>query len=477
MSQPRPGLQRIPISRTESDPVHAWENEGGRLCLSPAIWQAGFESCSLSVDPEFTLLDAVPLGILTTNGDGEIVYSNPASHEMYAASASEMRGVHWLQTIDPRDRAAIPNQWKESNPPGRPLTFEARIVTGSGKRLWTRHSVARLEVDSARGVHIHTIEDISRAKAAEKVGKAAMEDLFRERERARVTLECIGDAVISTDARGCVTYLNTVAEQLTGWSRDEAIGQLLARVFRVVDADRGRPILDPADRAMKMLEIVKMPENSLLLRPDGTELAIEDSAAPILDKGGCLTGAVVIFRDRRLSRENVARMAFLARHDTLTGLVNRLAFAERFDQAIKLAQRHAKRVGLLFIDLDNFKHVNDTFGHGVGDGLLRKVSSSLVECIRTADTVCRYGGDEFAVLLSEINSPEDAGNVALKMQGAVSGACQIQGHLLSLEISIGISLYPDDGSDLEVLIGRADTAMYHAKLDAREDPPPLQFRP
>lgn len=450
------------------DAVVDWENEGGSLWQTPDANAPGSDPFTGSSDPDFALLDALPLGILITDKLGEITYSNSACQRMSEVSAAALAGFHWCRFVDARDHSAVPHDWHECDGRSQPLTFEVRVVTGSGRRIWTRHSIARL--GRVSGAHIHTIEDIDRTRAAEQARRAALKDLSRERERARVTLECIGDAVISTNAMGRVTYLNSVAEQLTGWSREEAGGEPLDRVFRVIDPDSGEPIDNLATRAMRGLEIVQMPSNCVLLRPDGGELAIEDSAAPILDKTGRLTGAVVIFRDRRLSRENTARMAYLARHDALTGLPNRVAFAEHFDQALKLARRHHKRLGLLFIDLDQFKQVNDRLGHSAGDRLLKELSRRLSACVRDTDIVCRYGGDEFVVLLNEIKQPRDAGRVALKMSVAATEIRHLQGCKSGLELSIGISLYPEDGTEMGTLMQRADVAMYHAKLDVEKAP-------
>lgn len=445
-----------------SDFLAGWENEGGSLCRESTTEGSGDDSRSGYSGADVALLEALPLGILITNEAGEITYSNPASQKLYAAKPSELLGVSWWQGIDARDRTAVTDHWEGDEIDGRPGRFEVRMVTRSGRRIWARHSITSL----ASGGHIHILENISRIKAAERARKATLEVLSRERERARVTLECIGDAVISTNAVGQVTYLNSVAEQLTGWSREEADGQLLSRVFKVVDADTGEVIHNPAQMAMEKLEIVQMPENSLLLRPDGSELAIEDSAAPILDKTGRLTGAVVIFRDRKLSRQNIDKMAHLARHDALTGLPNRVAFSEHFDQALRLARRHNKRVGLLFIDIDQFKQINDSLGHKAGDRLLRDVARNLTACVRSTDLVCRYGGDEFVVLLSELKEPEDASKIAIKMQKAASRPRQILGSPICLQLSVGISLYPDEAEDMDTLMHQADTAMYHVKLDA-----------
>jgi diguanylate cyclase (GGDEF)-like protein/PAS domain S-box-containing protein len=461
--------RRHPEQRFDS--LASWENEGGSLCQRPAADPAdsGDETTG-SLTPDYLLLDALPLGVLVTNQDGEITYSNPAIQKLYDVSAAELLGALWYRCTDARDIVSLSAPSVSGNSAGQPGIFEVRMVTASGAEIWTKHSIAVLALQQASGSHIHLIEDISARKAADKARIASQELLATERERARVTLESIGDAVISTDPTGRVTYLNGVAEQLTGWLRDEAIGQPLSRVFDMLDSETGQPIHDPAERAMDRLTVVQMPANGLLQRPDGSQLAIEDSAAPILDKVGRLTGAVVIFRDRRLSRENTARMAHLARHDDLTGLPNRFAFAEHFEQALKLARRHDKRVGVLFIDLDQFKQVNDSLGHKAGDRLLRSVARGMTACVRDTDLVCRHGGDEFVVLLSEIKAPEDAARVAEKLKAAVARPRRTQGCSIGLELSIGISLFPDDGIDMETLMHRADTAMYHAKLNPEKGP-------
>lgn len=469
MFEKKPDRHEYRQPRGNPETLGRWENEGGSMRSLRASNGTGTKPCAEYAQGEIALLDALPLGVLITNSDGDITYSNPACQTLCSVSESAFLGMNWFKVIDARDRDSIPDGWQQAGEKRQPLTFEVRMITGTGQQIWTRHSIACLVPGQAAGGRIHTIEDISATKAFEQAVKEAREALSRERERARVTLESIGDAVISTDDKGQVTYLNAVAEELTGWSREAACGQAFSRVFHVVDSDSGKAINNPAERAMDSLEIVEIPENCLLLRPDGSELAVEDSAAPILDANGELTGAVIIFRDQKQSREATERMAHLARHDALTGLPNRMAFAEHFDQAINLARRHCNRVGLLFIDLKNFKQVNDSLGHEAGDRLLTSLSRKLTACVRSTDMVCRHGGDEFVVLLSEINQPEDAARVAAKMQAAAARPVRIQGHPVALALSIGISLYPDHGADMETLMHRADTAMYHAKLARRMD--------
>ncbi|MEO6623210.1 MAG: EAL domain-containing protein, partial [Burkholderiaceae bacterium] len=164
-----------------------------------------------------------------------------------------------------------------------------------------------------------------------------------------------------------------------------------------------------------------------------------------------------------------AQMSHIANHDFLTGLPNRFRLIERLTQAMTLARRHVKKVALMYLDLDHFKHINDTLGHSVGDQLLQTAAKRLSDNVRQSDTVCRQGGDEFVVLLAEVEAPSDASQAAQKLIEALSEPYAIDGHRLQITWSIGISIYPDDGADAETVIRNADTAMYHAKRSGRNN--------
>jgi diguanylate cyclase (GGDEF)-like protein len=214
--------------------------------------------------------------------------------------------------------------------------------------------------------------------------------------------------------------------------------------------------------------IVHLPTNCILLRRDGFEIPIEDSVAPIHDRQGHATGAVVVFRDVSAARSMALQMSHSAQHDFLTGLPNRMLVNDRMNQAIAFAVRRAKKVAVLFLDLDGFKHINDSLGHATGDKLLQTVAKRLVACVRNSDTVSRQGGDEFVVLLAEIDHAEDAAITARRMLHDVAESHSIDNHDLHITASIGVSVYPDDGPDAETLIKNADTAMYQAKENGRQ---------
>lgn len=306
-------------------------------------------------------------------------------------------------------------------------------------------------------------------KTTARALRVAEEALFAEKERAEVTLNSIGDGVIATDLHGRLTYLNLVAEGMTGWPLREAQGRSLTEVFRIIHGTTRHPAPNPALCAIAENRDVGLAADSLLIRRDGVEAAIEDSAAPIHDRDGRVSGAVIVFHDVSLSRANAQKMAFLAQHDFLTGLPNRVLLMERLSQAVGLARRHHKQAALLFTDLDGFKTINDELGHTVGDQLLQSVAGRLAAGVRTTDTVCRQGGDEFVILLSEIEQRQDAARVAEKLLHGVAEPCRISGHELCVTLSIGIAIYPDDGTDVDSLMRGADTAMYQAKAKGRNN--------
>jgi diguanylate cyclase (GGDEF)-like protein/PAS domain S-box-containing protein len=300
------------------------------------------------------------------------------------------------------------------------------------------------------------------------VARSSSEEMtFVQMERSRVTLDSIGDAVLSIDMSGNVTYLNRVAERMTGWPQKEAVGRPLAQVFQIIDGGTREPAPDPMECAIQQNRTVGLTRNCILIRRNGQESAIEDAAAPICDSAGEITGAVIVFRDVDAARASALEMSHLAQHDPLTDLPNRSLLIQRLSQAIALAGRHHRHLAVLFLDLDHFKDVNDTLGHATGDKLLQSVAERLRSSVRKSDTVSRQGGDEFVVLLSEVRQKKDAVLAAEKLIKAVTASYPIALHDLVITASVGISFYPDDGEDAPSLLTAADTAMYHAKDHGR----------
>ncbi len=298
---------------------------------------------------------------------------------------------------------------------------------------------------------------------------ANAEALFEEKERAQITLNSIGDAVMSTDMWGDITYLNAVAERMTGWSRHEASGHPVEDVLHIVDATTRRRVEHPMTLAIRENKIVALAPNCVLIRRDGTEAAIEDSAAPIHDRQGRVTGAVMVFHDVSAARAVSLRMSYLAQHDSLTDLPNRILLSDRLSQSMILAHRHRQQLALLFLDVDRFKHINDSLGHAIGDRLLQSVAQRLTGCVRASDTVSRQGGDEFVILMVDLLHGQDAANLADKIHAALRLPHRIEHHDLHITASVGIVTYPADGADAETLLKKADFAMYQAKDAGRDN--------
>ena len=406
--------------------------------------------------------DASPLGIFVSDVHGECVYTNDAYHTISGLNLEQTLGTNWSMAIHPDDRQRVLSEWRAAAQGEAVFKSEARFLRADSSIVWARLNAAvMLDGLHSRG-HVQIVEDITERKAAEDA-------LFEEKERAQVTLNSIGDAVLTTNLPGNVTYLNLVAEMMTGWSLENALGRPLSEVFRIVDGATREEAPNPAQQAIRENRTVGLAAESVLLRRDGYESAIEDSAAPIHNRDGKVAGAVIVFHDVSESRSMALKMAHLAQHDFLTGLPNRVLLTERLSRAIGQAHRHKKRVALMFIDLDYFKHINDSLGHTVGDLLLQTVAERLKVCVRDTDTVCRQGGDEFVILLTEIEQTQDAAPVAEKILAVFAEPCLIAGNELHVTLSIGISIYPDDGQDSDAVMKNADTAMYHAKGHGRNN--------
>jgi diguanylate cyclase (GGDEF)-like protein/PAS domain S-box-containing protein len=341
------------------------------------------------------------------------------------------------------------------------------LILGNGNEAIAKEAVGRGAQDYLLPGHLDYSLPRALRNAIER--KAVDDALYLEKERAVVTLNSIGDAVLCTDISGNVTYLNLVAETMTGWQREEAIGKPLAEVFRIVDGLTHKPARDPMEMAVEQDRTVGLTVNCVLIRRDGFESTIEDSAAPIHDRAGRVIGAVIVFHDVSAARAMSLQMTHSSQYDLVTNLPNRLLLNDRITQAIALAHRQSRPIAVIFLDLDRFKYINDSLGHVTGDKLLQSVSRRLLTSVRASDTVSRQGGDEFVILLSEITHPEHAATSAKKILHSLNARHSIGGQDLHIDGSIGISVYPEDGEDAETLIKNADTAMYHAKEHGRNN--------
>ena len=294
------------------------------------------------------------------------------------------------------------------------------------------------------------------------------ETLLNERERILVTLESIGDGVITTDTSGIVDFMNPVAEELTGWTTDEARGRPLPDIFTIVNEFTRQPVENPVERCLFTHAESRVATHTLLISRGGREVAIEDSAAPIRDSEGNALGVVLVFHDVTQARKLAAKLNHQATHDALSGLINRVEFERRLEQAVENTVERDSHHALLYVDLDRFKIVNDTCGHIAGDELLRQVALLLPQPLRESDTLARLGGDEFGVLLE--NCPLDkAVEIAEEMRAVLlEFRFAWQGHPFSVGASIGVAAITQDSGSVDQVMSAADMACYAAKDMGRQ---------
>ena len=307
---------------------------------------------------------------------------------------------------------------------------------------------------------VSQMQNISQRKAFE-------EALHRERELAEVTLRSIGDAVITTDPKVGVTSLNPIAEAMTGWSSAEACGRPIEEIFQLFDAQDGHVVANPLRTAIERNAIVDLAGKTLLRHRHGFDTPVEDSSAPIHDHAGNVIGGVLVFHDVSESRALALKMIHLTQHDTLTGLANRSQLSGHIAGAITTASRRQQRAAVLYIDIDNFKQVNEMVGHAAGDQVLRAFVSQLQRGLPADALLSRYGGDEFVVVLPHVDG---AGEVASLCQVLINHGEQTRIAGLpgqSLHLSIGISVYPDDATTADDLLQHAETALVAAKAQGQ----------
>ncbi|WP_256381169.1 diguanylate cyclase domain-containing protein [Myxosarcina sp. GI1] len=297
--------------------------------------------------------------------------------------------------------------------------------------------------------------------------KILEQQLLAEKELAQITLSSIGDGVITTDALGKVSYLNPVAERLTGWSLSEATGKAIGDVFRLIECFSRKPLVNPVNLVLKDNRVRQLPKDTLLVAQDGTEIALEDSVAPIQDTQGNLIGTVVVFRDVTKIRELTSKLSWQATHDTLTGLSNRLHFETQVKLAIEDSQVNKTQHVIAYLDLDRFKSVNDICGHLAGDELLKQITALLKQRIRTSDVFARLGGDEFGILFYKCNF-KIAQNIAEQLRRLVRDFDFVwQDRVFKISVSIGLAAIAPTTNNLTEILSRADTACYAAKRKGR----------
>src|SRR5437762_770867 len=293
------------------------------------------------------------------------------------------------------------------------------------------------------------------------------EALFREKESAQITLQSIGDGVITTDAHSTIDYINPVAEELIGWRLEDAMGRPVEEIFRAFHEETCEPLENPLSVSVRRMRPIKSVRPMLLIRRDGNELYVESTAAPIRDGSGHVAGGVLVFHDVSESRELNRRLSYHASHDLLTGLVNRREFESRLERALKSAKAREASYALCYLDIDQFKIVNDTCGHSAGDALLGQVGALLKSKVRWRDTLSRLGGDEFGILLESCSLDEAMRTAETLREGVRNFRFTWEDRVFRLGASIGVVPITADNEDVASILSAADSACGAAKEGGR----------
>ncbi|WP_233080154.1 putative bifunctional diguanylate cyclase/phosphodiesterase [Rheinheimera soli] len=288
-----------------------------------------------------------------------------------------------------------------------------------------------------------------------------------EKEWLRVTLCSIGDAVIATDLSGKISFMNPIAERMTGWFAKDALNRPIEEVMQLRDAHTLQPHWNPIYFALKEQRVVAMALNCQLVSRTGQLYQVEDSAAPIIDSSGMCLGSIVVFHDVSESTALALKMSHLANHDPLTNLPNRVLLYDRIEQAIKRAEQLRHKSALLLIDLDHFKYVNDSIGHNLGDLLIKQASERLLSICGADTTLARLGGDEFVLVLPELWSIDEVGLFSSQVHSQFQQPFVLEHKKYQIAVSIGVSIYPDDAQTIEMFMRHADVAMFKAKSEGR----------
>ncbi len=390
-------------------------------------------------------------------------YFSPRCYELVGYSEQEMENtaMGFIALLHPDDRDPTHAATIAHLRYNAPFDVEFRCRCKSGEYRWFRARGRSVRNPAGWAVRMAgSVTDITDRKQTEA-------QVYAEKERAQVTLASIADSVITTNVEGRVEYVNPIAEALTGWKLREARGLPLSTVCSMMDEATRQPIADPVARVLRDDATVRVTSNVVLLRRDGVEIAIDQSAAPIRDRAGTITGVVLVLHDVRREREFATQLSYQASHDTLTGLVNRREFENRLDRALASAREQGRHHAMMYLDLDQFKVVNDTCGHSAGDEFMRQISVVLQERLREGDTLARLGGDEFGVLVE--NCPiEHAVRIAETLRQTVAEFHFIVNQrTFTVGVSIGLVNMADGSLTLTEVLSAGDAACYMAKEKGR----------
>ena len=409
-----------------------------------------------------TILDNLPSLVSYWDTSLRNRFANKAASAVFGLTPEGMQGKEAAELLGATDFALVEPYVRQALE-GQVQVFERTIVNASTGQVRHNHIVYtpdRPSPDSPVQGIFSQVTDITERKHMEDA-------LFEEKERMRLTLQSIGGAVLCTDAAGRVTYINPVAQRMTGWQAFDAADQNVDDVAPLYRTSGPKVDPSPVRQALQTGVPCGPLRGVVLHRKDGHRYVVEESANPITDRHGQLSGAVMVLHDVTETMALAERMAHLAQYDALTNLPNRVLLLDRARHALALARRDGKSLAVMYLDLDGFKQVNDTLGHDVGDQLLVQFARRLQAAMRQSDTVCRQGGDEFVVLLPGLDGPTQSVVVARKVLSVCQEPFELQGQAVRVGLSAGMALFPQHGGSFEELARHADNAMYAAKRAGR----------
>ena len=404
------------------------------------------------------LFENVVDGVYITSRDGDFIAANPALVEMLGYDDVDdlmAAGKTPVLYVNPIDRERV---FARLEAEGVIKNFEYRLRRKDGSEIVVLENSRAIFDDGGNIIaHEGTITDITERKRAET-------RIFVEKERAQITLQSIGDGVITTDADGNIDYINPVAQDLTEWDMRGARGKHIAKIMTIVNERTRINVENPVVRCLKEGRIVTLAENSILITKSGEEVPIQDSVAPIRDRIGNIIGSVMVFHDVSKETRLFRQINYQASHDTVTGLMNRREFENRLANTIdQMKTLPDASHALLYVDLDQFKVVNDTFGHTAGDALLARISKKIQTNVRSTDLLARLGGDEFGILL-ELCDEQRAVEVAEAIRASIEEyRFDWQDAFTNVRCSIGIVMVTADNAEIAELMSSADVACYSAK--------------
>ena len=406
-----------------------------------------------------SIIHHLPSFVAYWDNDLNNVFSNDTDGKWFGVTAIDMLGRSIFEVIGEKNNALFVKDIKAASE-GQTITIDSTITAVDGTERSIYGSFIPTKIDGLSSGLVMLLNDISELKATQNA-------LHNEKEQLKVTLNSIGDAVIATDIHGHVTFMNPIAESLTGWYGAEVMGRPIEEVMPLRDSSLQYSLTNPVYLALKEQRVVGMALNSSLRRRDGQHFEVEDSAAPIRDKGGQIQGSIIVFHDVSEARAMALKMSHLANHDALTNLPNRMLLQDRTERALFNALRKREKAAMLVLDMDHFKIINDSVGHSVGDVLLQTIAKRLKNFSRSIDTVSRHGGDEFIVLLPEVMDVNQVAVYAQRLMEVISEPIWVEQNRFVMSSSIGISIFPDDCDDMEAMYRHADSAMYQAKHSGR----------